>query len=68
MTMKTYEVSEHKHDRQTITVDARNEFSAVKKADANITGRKTTAKVLWNGLTAEISGRKYNKPVVVWQK
>jgi len=66
--MKTYEVSEHKNNGQTVTVDAANEFSAVKKAHEAITGKKTAEKVLWNGITAEIDGCLYNVPVLVWQK
>lgn len=63
--MKTYEVSEHKHHRQTVTVTARDEFSAVKKAHQQITGKKTRSKVLWDGLAAQIDGARYNRPVLV---
>ena len=63
--MTTYEVSEQKHDRKTVTVKARNEFSAVKKAHEHITGKKATAAVTWHGVYAEIDGAKYNKPIRV---
>jgi hypothetical protein len=66
--MKTYEVTEHKRDRKTVTVDASDEFEAVKKAHEQITGKATDSQVLWHGLTAEIDGVKYNKPVVVWDE
>jgi hypothetical protein len=64
----TYEVSEQKQNGQTVTVDAKDQFSAVKKAHEAITGKKTTAKVLWHGVHAEIEGCKYNVPVLVWRK
>lgn len=64
-TMKTYEVSEHKTDRHTVTVDARDEWSAVRKAHGQITGRRSRGLVMWNGLVASIDGVEYNKPVVM---
>jgi len=65
--MNNYEVSEQRSQGRTITVEARDQFSAVKKAHEKIIGKKTKEKVLWHGMHAEIDACRYNAPVLVWR-
>lgn len=63
--MNQYEVT--KRSGEVVTVDAKNEFSAVAKAHTQITGEKATSKdVTWHGVHAECKAHKYNKPVLTW--
>jgi hypothetical protein len=55
--MKTYRVTQH--NGAVHTVEARDQFSAVKKA----AGGK--GKVTWHGKHAECSGKRFTKPVQI---
>ena len=62
-TMKMYSVMATNSEVDPLVVEARNEWSAVKKAHEKRFGKRSRGKVTWHGTHAEIDGYRYMRPV-----
>ena len=61
--MNTYNVTSQITGK-SVTVEARNESSAVRKAAALLTGKPAKGQVTWHGKHAEVGCRgRYSRPV-----
>ena len=59
--MKRYEVR-CRTNGETYEVEARDEYSAVRKAARRVVNRRRVGPVTWHGVHAECEGQRFNKP------